>query len=231
MTAAASSPGPRQARFQSPLRWGGFCDRGWSSRPGKRGSSFNPLFVGAASATCHSRAATTRRPCRFQSPLRWGGFCDGTPLPCGRQQRRSFNPLFVGAASATCDIGVDCTVHSWVSIPSSLGRLLRPLSQPRPRFRTSRGFNPLFVGAASATQPVAPHQRGATAVVSIPSSLGRLLRPMFGSVALRTHEGVSIPSSLGRLLRPRSAVCFGRNAVRFNPLFVGAASATRRVAT
>ena len=90
-----------RVEFQSPLRWGGFCD----GNPSMLDQYITQVSIPSSLGRLlrHGEVLAAQVRClRFQSPLRWGGFCDaaqGVRLEIVRIVR--FNPLFVGAASAT----------------------------------------------------------------------------------------------------------------------------------
>jgi len=68
---------PLTQEFQSPVCRGGFCNPNFSpTTSSSLSSSFNPLFVGAGSATSAVVALPGHVVVKFQSPVCRGGFCN-----------------------------------------------------------------------------------------------------------------------------------------------------------
>jgi len=158
---------------------------------------FNPLLIGAWSATRDERGNSNIRA-RFQSPSHRGLVCD-------------FRPLRKASASAT------------VSIPFSSGLGLRRCIY-QTRMGRRRSFNPLLIGAWSATGAVY-NVRSFGAKFQSPSHRG-LVCDTTAPTLYCCPLHVSIPFSSGLGLRPRWAPTALGTSSSFNPLLIGAWSAT-----
>jgi len=154
----------------------------WSSC----GIGFNPLFVGAGSATC------------------LGCFVERRP------DERGFNPLFVGAGSATMSrSALKCPVAPWFQSPVCRGGFCNNRACEAEKEMLIASFNPLFVGAGSATLAVDATKWAGSATVSIPCLSGRVLqRNGVGPFSWNGQTWVSIPCLSGRVLqRIAASVC------------------------
>ncbi len=159
-----------------------------------------------SSSGCSLRRLRVRQSllvkCLFQSPLHRGALCGLEDWPIvGRARSLSFSPLFIGVLSAALTMAIAYDLQAIVSVPSSSGCSLRPLS-PSTASRGCRTFqSPLHRGALCGSPGRAGRRQARC--VSVPSSSGCSLRLNSLGLERRLGASVSVPSSSGCSLRRR----------------------------
>ena len=233
-----------RAEFQSPVEWGGYCNR-LRRLPQRSRRTFVsiPCRVGRLlqppRRACRGPAASrVSIPCRvgrllqlehrrldargdlpeFQSPVEWGGYCNRRQLPRRRARVAArFNPLSSGAVTATSVMTRRTLVPQVrVSIPCRVGRLLQPRSPAACRTCGRAGFNPLSSGAVTATIGIAPSANvNPEGEFQSPVEWGGYCNFAASHDRQPNEVQVSIPCRVGRLLQPRRWATLAVTEIRF----------------
>ena len=119
---------------------------------GVRRSRFNPLPIGAVSASYGVPDSSFRAGLMFQSPSYRGCLCIPVGNPASRGPFRSFNPLPIGAVSASC-VGLHRVRggSKRFQSPSYRGCLCIGHTEAQKLKEVLMSFNPLPIGAVSAS--------------------------------------------------------------------------------
>src|SRR5579884_277804 len=156
-----------------PSSSGKSLQRRGSSALGRDSNYFSPLFIGEITSTTSTPSEDSLKS-SFQSPLHRGNHFNAvidalketeslfqSPLHRGNHFNRScrasrapsdpyFSPLFIGEITSTYCSLQHCSGHIVISVPSSSGKSLQPLSTHDRTFATQY-FSPLFIGEITST--------------------------------------------------------------------------------